>query len=78
MVERSRIYINYFKSDRNESKFDEHVQVRVTILSGGLQDLGMTSKSSLVSALYINKQTIYTESKIFPFCEMADLGGVLV
>ncbi len=36
-------------------------------------DLDITGKDSLIANLYINKQGVYTENKVYPFCEMADL-----
>ena len=41
-------------------------------------DLDITGKSSMISNLYINKQTTYTESKVYPYCEMTDLRPDLI
>lgn len=41
-------------------------------------DLDITAKNSLISDLYINKQTIYSENKVYPYCEMADLRADLI
>ncbi len=36
-------------------------------------DLDITGKQSLISQLYLNKQTFYTENRVYPYCELADL-----
>ena len=41
-------------------------------------DLDITGKSAMISNLYINKQITYTESKIYPYCEMTDLRSDLI
>ena len=41
-------------------------------------DLDITNNNTLVTALYLRKQTIYTENKIFPFCKITDLRKDLI
>jgi len=41
-------------------------------------DFDITNNNTLVTSLYINKQTIYTENKIFPYCKISDLRSDLI
>ncbi len=41
-------------------------------------DLDITAKNALISDLYINKQTLYSENKVYAYCEMADLRPDLI
>jgi len=41
-------------------------------------DLNITDNNTLVTALYINKQTTYTENKVFPYCKITDLRTDLI
>jgi len=41
-------------------------------------DLNITDNNTLVTALYINKQTMYTENKVFPYCKITDLRADLI
>ncbi len=41
-------------------------------------DFDITRNNTLVTALYIKKQTFYTENRIFPYCEISDLDLTLI
>ena len=41
-------------------------------------DFNITDNHTLVTALYINKQTIYTENKVFPYCKITDIRADLI
>lgn len=41
-------------------------------------DLNITDNNSLVTGLYMNKQTIYTENRVYPYCEISDLRNDII
>src|SRR3989344_484300 len=41
-------------------------------------DFDITNNNTLVTSLYLNKQTIYTENKVFPYCKLKDLRSDLI
>lgn len=41
-------------------------------------DFNITQNNTLVTALYLNKQSFYTENKIYPYCELSDLRSDLI
>jgi ATP-dependent DNA helicase RecG len=41
-------------------------------------DLDITDNHQLVTSLYINKQTSYTENRVYPYCEIVDLDSELL
>ena len=41
-------------------------------------DLDITNNNTLVTSLYLNKQAIYTENKVFPYCKITDLRKDLI
>ena len=41
-------------------------------------DLNITQDHSLVTGLYMNKQTFYTENRVYPYCEITDLNIPLI
>jgi len=41
-------------------------------------DMDITSNHNLVSTLYLNKQTAYSENKVYPFCKITDLRKDLI
>ena len=41
-------------------------------------DFNITENNSLVTALYMNKQTVYTENKIYKYCKLEDLRTDLI
>ncbi|MBP7554309.1 MAG: putative DNA binding domain-containing protein [Spirochaetes bacterium] len=41
-------------------------------------DLNITDNNSLVTGLYMNKQTIYTENRVYPYCEISDLRSDII
>lgn len=41
-------------------------------------DYDVTDNHQLVTSLYMNKQTFYTENRIYPYCELADLRSDLI
>ncbi len=41
-------------------------------------DLDISKNHSLVTGLYMNKQAFYTENRVYPYCEIADLDLLLI
>ena len=41
-------------------------------------DFDITNNNTLVTNLYLNKQTAYTENKIYPYCKLSDLREDLI
>ena len=41
-------------------------------------DFDITDNHQLVTSLYINKQTFYTENRVYPYCDIADLDSELL
>jgi ATP-dependent DNA helicase RecG len=41
-------------------------------------DLDVTNHHQLVTGLYLNKQTFYTENRVYPYCQMVDLRSDLI
>lgn len=41
-------------------------------------DLDITYNNSLLTSMYLNKQTSYTENKIYPYCGLSDLRSDLI
>ncbi|MBF0280926.1 MAG: putative DNA binding domain-containing protein, partial [SAR324 cluster bacterium] len=41
-------------------------------------DMDITNNHQLVSTLYLNKQTFYTENRVYPYCELSDLRPDLI
>ena len=41
-------------------------------------DFDITDNNTLVTSLYVNKQTLYTENKVYPYCKITDLRSDLI
>ena len=41
-------------------------------------DLDITNNNTLISALYLKKQTLYSENKVYPYCTLKDLDKNLI
>ncbi|HEX2957854.1 MAG TPA: RNA-binding domain-containing protein, partial [Chitinispirillaceae bacterium] len=41
-------------------------------------DFDITDHHQLVTSLYVNKQAFYTENRVYPYCEIADLNSELL
>ncbi|MFH1471831.1 MAG: RNA-binding domain-containing protein [Nanoarchaeota archaeon] len=41
-------------------------------------DFDITNNNTLATSLYLNKQTLYTENKVYPYCKISDLRSDLI